>query len=944
MKRITGIKHLLLMLVVLVCAGNAWAEEKTITYIQNETEYLPSKTENVTYSLGDISFSYLCDPSLSVSAGKVKISGVNYTHYVKYSANPSFVDGVPSGGAVMGFVPKYNGTLEVAIIVNSGKSIYIYEDGSFINGVTSSGDVISEGTKLSTKLTGSIKFDVQAGKQYYLYCTGSKMSYYGFVYNYNTSVVANYDVTTSVSPADVASVVVSKTGVDETTMEVKATASAIDGYALLEWQDKDGNRLSTANPYSFTITADTEIKAIFSLVDISPTANAEKNVAIAGTSYTIDGTYNPSGTGSNYGSMLKQASVKLRTNQAGNTLTFGVNEGWKITGITLAGYANDKGTISVTSASVDGVAVENFATVTFPANTENKSATVKLENISALESVTLNFDNSAVVNNSQIYATYIVYYTKSGIYDVDVTCSPEVGGSVHRAQDTNSDGVTDEITLTATANKHYTFKEWQDAEGNVLSSVNPYSFETTADKSIVAVFEEDVKYSVIFSKDESVEGQVPDAVSNYVGETVTIPSNFWLYKEGYTLTGWTDEEATYTAGQKITIGEQDVILTPVFRANTVSLTERTADVTVRWIFGREEGAPIVAWEGSKYPDMTWVAQAKVGGETIDVKLGVDASSGKMNNASRTDKLCQVNGGTKYYVPVCDGAIISMEASDVIAATTIAGEAIGGESKTPSYTYKGSDEEVEIVINDGRYYRYIQVVLPANILLVEDDKDLTATGTFESATYSRTVNTAYNYGTICLPFAPDAETCAKYTFYALDSYGANALVFTKVDAPAANTAYLYCAADKQTTTHTFTGGETTVSNEIAEPVGDYKFIGVLAKKVFTLAETDGTFYVYKPTEENGYKDVFGKAVGTTMTVKPYRAYIHAAAAAQSLATMRIVVRGQGDNGDGTTAIEEVITPDQIEGAVPATIYNLMGQPVALPVKGQIYIVNGQKVVY
>ena len=48
-------------------------------------------------------------------------------------------------------------------------------------------------------------------------------------------------MTTSVSPADVGSVVVSKTGVDETTMEVKATASAIDGYALLEWQDKDGN-------------------------------------------------------------------------------------------------------------------------------------------------------------------------------------------------------------------------------------------------------------------------------------------------------------------------------------------------------------------------------------------------------------------------------------------------------------------------------------------------------------------------------------------------------------------------------------------------------------------------------------------------------------------------------------------------------------------------------
>ena len=224
------------------------------------------------------------------------------------------------------------------------------------------------------------------------------------------------------------------------------------------------------------------------------------------------------------------------------------------------------------------------------------------------------------------------------------------------------------------------------------------------------------------------------------------------------------------------------------------------------------------------------------------------------------------------------------------------------------------------------------------LVVVDGKNFTPNfKEYNTASYERTFNTAYTYGTICLPFAPDAATCENYTFYKLDQASANTLMFVEEEAPKANTAYLYRPKDATATNHAFTGGETTVSTEVAATTsGDWSFIGSLKNATIDLT-ADGSFYAYKPDANNGENKI-SKATNS-MSVKPYRAYFHYTGTGNAVATMRVIVRGEG-----TTGIEEVITPDQIEGATPATIYNLMGQPVAQPVKGQIYIVNGKKVVY
>ena len=216
--------------------------------------------------------------------------------------------------------------------------------------------------------------------------------------------------------------------------------------------------------------------------------------------------------------------------------------------------------------------------------------------------------------------------------------------------------------------------------------------------------------SVSYSLGDVVcQGTIVPAGGSYAkGDKYTFPiQNHTLYKEGYTLTGWTDGTTTYEAGQEITL-ENDLALTPVFTENTVSLADRTEETTIKWNFRRDQGAPTVAFQNVTG---VWVAQANVNGSIIDVKADFDTNNGgKFANGNWTD-WAQLNNGTKIAIPSCKGAVVSMEAFNSITTTTIDGQTSYESNKTISYEVGNKSESVEVVIGDGSYYRYIQVVLP-----------------------------------------------------------------------------------------------------------------------------------------------------------------------------------------------------------------------------------------
>lgn len=218
------------------------------------------------------------------------------------------------------------------------------------------------------------------------------------------------------------------------------------------------------------------------------------------------------------------------------------------------------------------------------------------------------------------------------------------------------------------------------------------------------------RYDVTYALgDETAEGVVPAAVTWTEGDTYTIPANYTLYKEGYTLKGWTDGTVTVKAGD-VYAPTADVTLTPVFTQNVKNLAGRTAPVTLKWNFRRDQGAPVIAVQGSGNGVGVWVTQAEVDGEIIDVKLDYDATAGKINNANNTD-WAQMNNGTKFILPSAKGAVVSMEAYSTISSTTIDGQSDYTSANTINYTIANSAETIDVVIGDGSYYRYIQTVLP-----------------------------------------------------------------------------------------------------------------------------------------------------------------------------------------------------------------------------------------
>ena len=77
--------------------------------------------------------------------------------------------------------------------------------------------------------------------------------------------------------------------------------------------------------------------------------------------------------------------------------------------------------------------------------------------------------------------------------------SPAEGGSVTPTNAIFETG--DKVTLSATANYGYRFKEWQDTDGNVISTDNPYTFNISSNLQAVGVFAAVDTYTLKINKE-----------------------------------------------------------------------------------------------------------------------------------------------------------------------------------------------------------------------------------------------------------------------------------------------------------------------------------------------------------------------------------------------------------------------------------------------------------
>ena len=112
-------------------------------------------------------------------------------------------NGKVASGTVYFFEPAINGYITVGYVLNANKAFYIQEcsgetpqDVTFTT-VDAEGSAVELacGGKLEEKLTGGLStFEVSKGKKYAVYCSGSKLGFFGFKFSLDNTAISNLTV------------------------------------------------------------------------------------------------------------------------------------------------------------------------------------------------------------------------------------------------------------------------------------------------------------------------------------------------------------------------------------------------------------------------------------------------------------------------------------------------------------------------------------------------------------------------------------------------------------------------------------------------------------------------------------------------------------------------------------------------------------------------------
>ena len=106
-----------------------------------------------------------------------------YTAFIGGQTNPSPKDGsIPTDGCFYTFEPKADGVLQVAAKINANKNLYVASAAEQLT-VKVNGDDVAYGGTLSVATYGMIEFPVKKDVTYYVWCTGSKLLLFGFVFD-----------------------------------------------------------------------------------------------------------------------------------------------------------------------------------------------------------------------------------------------------------------------------------------------------------------------------------------------------------------------------------------------------------------------------------------------------------------------------------------------------------------------------------------------------------------------------------------------------------------------------------------------------------------------------------------------------------------------------------------------------------------------------------------
>lgn len=373
--------------------------------------------------------------------------------------------------------------------------------------------------------------------------------------------VTIHTVSVSADPAEGGAVSGGGTYPANTSATVKASASA--GYTFSGWME-NGTKVSTDAVYTFSVTGDTSLTAVF-----------EADTPISVPTYRINVGATAGGTVSGGGSYEENSAV---------TVTAKPNSGYRF-------VAWQENGVQVSTSSSYGITVTADKTLTAIfekigtqpptiTHTVNVSANLvaggtvsgggdypKGTSITLLAEVNNGYRFVAWMEDGAQVSTNASYtFTVDGdttlvavfeaerpdvvpTYTVDVNAEPAENGSVSGGG-TYTEG--EPVTITATPNDGYQFVEWR-LNGSRISTTANYTFTAHATQTYTAVFEKAPEqeepptptyYTINLSASPSSGGTVTGSGSYQQGTSVTVTASA---SSGYRFVRWTENGSQVSA-------------------------------------------------------------------------------------------------------------------------------------------------------------------------------------------------------------------------------------------------------------------------------------------------------------------------------------------------------------------------------------------------------------
>ena len=318
--------------------------------------------------------------------------------------------------------------------------------------------------------------------------------------------------------------------------EITLTATPSEGYHFKEWQVISGS--VTIENNKFTMPAgNVTVKAVF-----------EKDAA---TEYTV--------TVENDGNGTATASPTSAAEGTEVTLTATPNEGyhfkeWQVVSGSVT-IENNKFTMPAEAVTVKAVFEKDAATeytVTVE-NDGNGTATASVTSAAKGTEVTLTatpnegyhfkewkvVSGSVTIENNKFTmpagnVTVKAIFEKDAATEYTVTVENDGNGTATASPTSAAEGT--EVTLIATPNEGYHFKEWKVVSGSVTIENNKFTMPA-GDVKVKAVFEKDTpavtEYTITFNGNGGYVSYTSATTSG--GKLSVLPS---AYRYGYTFTGW----------------------------------------------------------------------------------------------------------------------------------------------------------------------------------------------------------------------------------------------------------------------------------------------------------------------------------------------------------------------------------------------------------------------